>query len=53
MIITYRLNKIINSLSANPRKWSNTLKQLVGKSTVILSSQVYDPLLIKEKTEDI
>ena len=30
------LLKIVNPLSANPKKWSNTLKQFVGKSRRIV-----------------
>ena len=33
--------EILNSLSANPTKWSNTLKQFVGKSRRIVLS-VFD-----------
>ena len=30
-MIAYRANLMLNPLSANPTKWSNTLKQFVGK----------------------
>ena len=32
---------LLNSLSANPKKWSNTLKQIVGKLPTICLS-VFD-----------
>ena len=32
-----RVNIDVNPLSADPKKWSNTLKQFVGKSRQILS----------------
>ena len=33
----------LNPLSANPTKWSNTLKQLVGNLLIILSQSAFTP----------
>ena len=30
MLYVYKYRKVFNPLSANPTKWSNTLKQFVG-----------------------
>ena len=36
------LPKIISPLSANPKKWSNTLKQFVGKSRELFEYVLFD-----------
>ena len=37
--------EILNLLSANPTKWSDTLKQFVGKNFILfcIVARIYDP----------